>query len=120
MANIFSDQSKFMKACGQTVGKVNQEQKQLYLKLIEEEFQELKDATTLVDELDALIDILVVTAGALHSGGYDVEGAWKEVMNSNFAKIDPHSGRVRRREDGKILKPDGWKPPKLIDYIPKQ
>jgi predicted HAD superfamily Cof-like phosphohydrolase len=47
----------------------------------------------------------------------DGEGAWKEVMDTNFAKIDPDTGKVRKREDGKVLKPDGWRPPDLKAFI---
>lgn len=115
--NVFKDQEKFMRACDQTVGQVNYAQKMLYIKLIEEEFNELKDAGSAVDELDALVDILVVTIGAIHSAGYDAEGAWKEVMRSNFAKIDSETGKVRKREDGKVLKPDGWTPPNLSGFV---
>ena len=68
-------------------------------------------------ELDALIDILVVTVGAIHSMGADGEGAWNEVMRTNFAKVDPATGKVTRREDGKILKPEGWQPPRLERYL---
>jgi len=118
--NVFTDQEKFMRACDQTVGEVNYAQKMLYIKLIEEEFNELKDAESAVDELDALIDILVVTIGAIHSAGFDAEGAWKEVMRSNFAKIDPDSGKVRKREDGKVLKPLNWQPPQLSQYLTKK
>lgn len=117
MSNPFRDQEVFMIACDQTVGKENQEQYGLYLKLIEEEVQELRDSTTRADDLDALIDILVVTIGALHSIGADVEGAWREVMGSNQAKIDPRTGRVRKRDDGKVLKPDGWTPPQLEKFL---
>ena len=115
--NPFADQEKFMRACDQTVGEVNYPQKMLYVKLIEEEFNELKTAGSAEDELDALIDILVVTIGAIHSGGYDAEGAWKEVMRTNFAKIDPVTGKVRKRDDGKVLKPEGWQPPDLSKYV---
>jgi predicted HAD superfamily Cof-like phosphohydrolase len=87
--------------------------------LIEEEFQELQTAHDMEAELDALIDILVVTIGAIHSAGFDAEGAWKEVMSTNFAKIDRETGMVRRREDGKILKPLGWQPPNLSQYLRK-
>jgi hypothetical protein len=44
-------------------------------------------------------------------------GAWKEVMRTNFAKIDHETGKVRKREDGKVLKPVGWTPPNLGPYV---
>ena len=72
-----------------------------------------------VEQLDALIDILVVTIGAIHSAGFDAEGAWKEVMATNFAKVDRETGKVRKREDGKVLKPVGWVPPDLKGYLTK-
>jgi predicted HAD superfamily Cof-like phosphohydrolase len=120
MSNPFRDQAKFMNACGQTVGNRNQDQFDLYLKLIQEEVEELQtavDNNDRVEQLDALIDILVVTVGAVQSLGVDGEGAWKEVMSTNFAKIDSLTGRVRKREDGKVLKPVGWRPPELSKYI---
>jgi predicted HAD superfamily Cof-like phosphohydrolase len=49
--------------------------------------------------------------------GSDAEGAWKEVMATNFAKIDHETGRVRKREDGKVLKPVGWTAPDLKGYL---
>jgi predicted HAD superfamily Cof-like phosphohydrolase len=49
--------------------------------------------------------------------GADGEGAWNEVMRTNFAKIDSETGKVRKREDGKVLKPEGWSPPNLKPYI---
>jgi len=120
MTNLFRDQEKFMRACDQSVGEFNVEQFNLYTKLIEEEFKELKVAIDNVDSvetLDALVDIVVVTIGALHSMGADAEGAWKEVMNTNFAKIDKETGKVRKREDGKVLKPVGWTAPNLQPFL---
>jgi predicted HAD superfamily Cof-like phosphohydrolase len=120
MSNPFRDQAKFMNACGQTVGERNQDQFDLYLKLIKEEVDELQtavDQNDRVEQLDALIDIMVVTVGAVQSLGVDAEGAWKEVMSTNFSKIDSQTGRVRKREDGKVLKPTGWQPPQLAKYI---
>jgi predicted HAD superfamily Cof-like phosphohydrolase len=52
--------------------------------------------------------------------GADAEGAWKEVMKTNFAKIDKETGKVRKREDGKVLKPVGWSPPELAPFITKK
>jgi predicted HAD superfamily Cof-like phosphohydrolase len=123
MTNAFRDQSKFMQACDQTVGKFNQDQFNMYVKLIAEESQELIDAITAndpVETLDALIDIIVVATGAIHSLGADAEGAWKEVMQTNFNKIDKETGKVRKREDGKVLKPVGWKSPELSQFLSKE
>lgn len=123
MTNPFRDQEKFMRACDQTVDQGNTNQFNMYLKLIEEEAEELNQAIInedRVEMLDALIDILVVTIGAIHSMGADAEGAWKEVMKTNFAKIDKETGKVRKREDGKVLKPLGWEPPNLKPFIDKE
>jgi predicted HAD superfamily Cof-like phosphohydrolase len=120
--NPFRDQEKFMRACDQSVDTFNQDQFKLYVSLIDEEFKELKEAVNNNDQtetLDALIDILVVTIGAIHSAGYDAEGAWREVMTTNFAKIDHDTGKVRKREDGKVLKPTGWTPPDLKPFLTK-
>jgi predicted HAD superfamily Cof-like phosphohydrolase len=40
-------------------------------------------------------------------------------MATNFAKIDPSTGKVRKREDGKVLKPEGWKAPQLEQFVGK-
>ena len=117
MTNPFQDQKKFMQACDQTTEEVNPQQYGLYKNLIAEEVQELNDARSQEDELDALIDILVVTIGAINSMGADGEGAWNEVMRTNFAKINPETGKVIKREDGKVLKPEGWQPPKLGKFL---
>ena len=120
MTNPFRDQEKFMRACDQSVEELNSDQFYLYVNLIKEEVEELAVALSNDDRLetlDALTDILVVTIGAIHSMGADAEGAWKEVMATNFAKIDHETGKVRKREDGKVLKPLGWVPPELGQFL---
>ena len=116
MTNPFQDQETFMRACDQRITG-DQKQFDMYMNLIEEEFNELQETEDDVETLDALIDILVVTIGAIHSMGADGEGAWKEVMATNFAKIDRETGKVRKREDGKVLKPIGWKSPELAQFL---
>ena len=123
MTNPFRDQEKFMRACDQTVNESNLKQYGLYVKLIEEETKELAEAIASndpVEQLDALIDILVVTIGAIHSMGADAEGAWREVMRTNLAKIDSTTGKVNKRDDGKVLKPEGWTPPDLKKFLSKE
>jgi predicted HAD superfamily Cof-like phosphohydrolase len=121
--NLFRDQEKFMKACSQSTDTFNLDQFDMYIKLIKEESDELAEAIAAlnqVETLDALIDILVVTIGAIHSAGFDAEGAWREVMSTNFAKIDRETGKVRKREDGKVLKPLNWQPPNLAPFVKKK
>jgi len=115
--NPFKDIDTFATACDQPPSEANYK---MYLSLIDEEVGELVDAVAAndrVEQLDALVDILVVTMGAIRAGGFDGEGAWKEVMDTNFAKIDPTTGKVRKREDGKVLKPEGWKAPELEQFL---
>ena len=117
MTNPFADIERFGSACDQEPSEANYD---MYLSLIAEEYNELADAIAAddrVEQLDALIDILVVTMGAIRAGGFDGEGAWKEVMATNFAKIDNDTGKVRKREDGKVLKPEGWKAPELAPFV---
>jgi predicted HAD superfamily Cof-like phosphohydrolase len=119
MTNPFLDQYNFMRACDQSTANFNHEQYAMYLRLIDEEVGELHQAVLAgdkVEQLDALIDILVVTIGAIHSAGFNGESAWNEVMHTNFAKIDKETGKVRKREDGKVLKPTGWIPPNLEPF----
>jgi predicted HAD superfamily Cof-like phosphohydrolase len=118
--NPFKDQEWFMQACDQTVDVHNQKQFDMYVKLIGEETSELADAIfeqNKIETLDALVDILVVTIGAIHSMGADAEGAWEEVMDTNAAKIDLDTGKVRKRDDGKVLKPTNWVPPNLEPFL---
>lgn len=122
MTSVFRDQEKFMRASDQTVDAYNESQYNMYVNLINEELSEFKVAVSnndCVEQLDALIDLLVVTIGAIHSAGFDAEGAWKEVMRSNFSKIG-EDGKVRKREDGKVLKPIGYSPPILAPFIKKK
>ena len=117
MTNVFEDINKFAEACDQPPSPENY---RMYLGLIDEEYDELLDAVVAedkVEQLDALVDILVVTIGAIRAAGWDAESAWKEVMNTNFAKINLDTGKVIKREDGKVLKPEGWKAPELKQFI---
>ena len=98
----------------------NQKQSELYKKLIEEEYWEFLTAYNVKDDvetLDACFDMIWVIAGDMHSRGWDCEAAWDEGARSNLAKIDPTTGKVIRREDGKILKPEGWKTPDFKKFI---
>jgi predicted HAD superfamily Cof-like phosphohydrolase len=118
--SAFEEQEFFMRACSQTTGGYNHEQAMMYSELIEEERKEMMDARLAndeVEEFDAVLDTIVVLIGYGLSRGWPMNDGWAEVMRSNMAKIDPRTGAVRRREDGKILKPEGWTPPDLASIL---
>jgi len=114
---MYDDVVKFIEACEQ---KPSEETFKLYSRLIEEEFQEFSSAYHMGDEveqLDACMDMIWVILGYCYVKGYNVEGAWKEVAKSNLCKIDSETGKLIRRHDGKILKPEGWQTPNLTPFI---
>jgi len=123
MTKVFTDVSVFLNAVGQETPRVPQETvsdlAQLYKKLIQEEvaeFWEAEAASDTVEEIDACFDMIWVIVGYMKSRGWNCEGIWDEGAQSNLAKIDPTTGFVRRREDGKILKPEGWLPPDFTKF----
>jgi predicted HAD superfamily Cof-like phosphohydrolase len=107
----------FQKACDQNP---SQENANLYRNLIVEEFWEFQQAikdNDEVEQLDACMDMIWVILGYCHMKGYKVEAAWNEVARSNLSKIDKQTGKVIKREDGKVLKPENWQPPNLKSFI---
>ena len=114
-----NDVVKFIEACDQ---ERNQKNIELYQKLIREEFDEfMRDyfAGDDVGQLDGCMDMIWVILGYCKMKGFDVDGAWAEVARSNLAKIDPVTGKVTKRKDGKVLKPEGWTPPDLKPFVKK-
>jgi len=111
------DVKVFLDACDQKPGGENT---YLYKDLIVEEFREFIEAYNTeddVEQLDACMDMIWVILGYCHMKKFDIRGAWDEVSRSNLCKIDSKTGKVIRREDGKILKPEGWKPPDLTKFV---
>ena len=116
MSNFISVK-KFMKTFGQEVKQSpsfpSEKIQELRIKLIEEEFLELKEAIKnkdIKEVADALTDILYVTYGAGHAFGIDLDGCFDEVQRSNMSKLD-ENGKPIYNEDGKVLKgPNYFKP----------
>lgn len=117
MSNMYIDVATFIGACDQERNEANAE---LYKNLIREEIKEFWDAEAdndQVEELDACMDMIWVILGYCHMRGWNVSGAWNEVARSNLDKIDRVTGKVNKREDGKVLKPEGWRPPDLSKFV---
>ena len=123
MSKVFADVHVFMNSAGQDIPPFNANrstQSDLYMKLIQEEYTELMDAEAVSDDAeicDACFDLMWVIVGYMKSRGWDCEEIWDEGAQSNLSKIDPVTLRVKKRDDGKILKPEGWKPPDFAKFV---
>jgi predicted HAD superfamily Cof-like phosphohydrolase len=122
MTKVFTDVATFMTAAGQTINQNNQDQADLYLKLIHEEFLEMITAITNSDDvltIDGCFDTIWVIVGYMLSRGWSCERIWDEGALSNLKKIDKATLKVLKREDGKVLKPEGWQPPDFSKFVKK-
>ena len=91
----------------------------LRIKLIEEEFKELKDAISnndIVEVADALTDILVVTYGGGLAFGIDLDKCFEEVQKSNMSKLGD-DGKPIYNKDGKVMKGPNYFKPNLSKFI---
>jgi predicted HAD superfamily Cof-like phosphohydrolase len=91
----------------------------LYEKLVSEEYTEFMDATTDEKKLDGALDLIWVLLGYCIARNWDAVGGWKEVTRSNMSKlqVDSETGKIKRRDDGKIMKPEGWIGPDLTPFL---
>ena len=93
---------------------------EMRIKLLREEVEEYAEAARagdMVEVLDALADFGYILAGTIinHGMQHIYDDAFNEVHRSNMAKLV--DGKVIRREDGKVLKPEGWQPPQLAQFL---
>lgn len=91
----------------------------LRVDLIEEELDELQlgiDNQDIVEVADALTDLLYVIYGAGQAFGIDLDECFQEVHCSNMSKLG-EDGRVIKREDGKVLKPNTYFPPDIASVL---
>ena len=75
-----------------------------------EEVVEFIAAEHLVDQVDALIDLIVFTLGTMVEMGVDPREIFDAVHWANMGKLWP-DGKPRYRDDNKMLKPPGWESP---------
>ena len=125
MSNFYKNVRSFHIAFGQRVGEkpelpTDPDERQLRIKLLEEEFNEYLAAEVrddLVEVADALADIVYIACGTAVSYGIPLDEIFLEVHRSNMAKLI--NGQVLRRDDGKIQKPEGWTAPDIQSVLNK-
>ena len=109
----------FHRAMNQPIG-TNPEMRtpELRASLIEEEAKETVEAIRsgdFVEAIDGMCDLLYVVFGTAVAFGIDLEPFFEEVHRTNMLKT---TGAIR--EDGKRLKPEGWKPPDIEKLLNDQ
>ena len=117
--NSSDDVKRFMDACDQKETGFGK-QATLYIALIREEFDELVNAffrQNMVDIADGCADLKWVIEGLEHTLKIPQQDVWNEVARSNLAKIDDETGKVLKRNDGKVLKPEGWISPDIKSIL---
>lgn len=88
---------------------------ELRKRLISEEHDELFEALytgDLVKVADGIADLIYVLIGTALEFGIPIREVFAAVQYSNVAKMGP-DGKPIVREDGKIIKPEGWRPPDI-------
>lgn len=98
-------------------------EKAFRVKALQEELDEYNMATTLVDEYDALLDLIVFAVGTLDRQGLPLLEGFEKVMKANMAKEVGQNGDKRGGFKRDLVKPKGWVGPEaeltqIIDRIP--
>ena len=120
VADVFAFHDAMGVPCGDKPALISPDREALRLNLMNEEFEELWQAVrdgNLIEIADACADLCYVVIGTAIEYGIPLDVVWAEVHRSNMAKADPATGKVRFREDGKVLKPEGWKPPDIAAIL---
>ena len=117
LQNFATTEGKLIYVTGQKISSdlnLNNEQTQLYMNLIKEEFEETAKAfeeEDLVEVADGLADMVWVIMGMCNSVGIDFDKIWEEVKSSNMSKFV--DGKFIKNDAGKIMKPETYFKPNI-------
>jgi len=78
-------------------------------KMVNDELEELSDAKNETEQADALVDAIYYICDTAVRHGMNLDNIFDIVHNANMQKVV--DGKVIRREDGKIMKPESWVDP---------
>jgi predicted HAD superfamily Cof-like phosphohydrolase len=86
-----------------------------------EEINEFIEADEIVEQADAMIDVIYFALGTLVEMGIKPDNLFKIVQDANMAKLWP-DGKPHYDKDGKTIKPATWEDPhdKLKAEIERQ
>lgn len=90
---------------------LTEDEKQFRSAAMLEEWDEYVAATTLVDQYDALLDLIVFAVGTLERHGFPLLAGFEKVMEANMAKEVGQNGDKRGGFKRDLVKPAGWTAP---------
>jgi len=112
--SIFEDVKLFHKTFNHSVSdkpkELSRDRANKRLHWMNSELTEFDGAKDVVDQADAMIDLIYFAVGTLVEIGVKPQNLWDIVQNANMAKLWP-DGKPHYYEDGKVKKPEGWKDP---------
>jgi hypothetical protein len=121
----FEQYDEFATACEKPAGKIMevppQSQIEMNIRLVDEEWNtETLEALgrymlspsleNFAEVADGIADTVYVLMELARTLGVPFDKVWNAVHTANMRKIGP-TGKVSKREDGKIIKPPGWQAP---------
>ena len=114
----------FHEAFGQRVGSKPWlpygDERDLRMRLMKEEMKEYEQAehnNDLNNLAVELADIIYIACGTAVSYGIPLDDVFNAIHQANMNKLV--DGKVIRREDGKIKKPEGWQPADIEGILKK-
>lgn len=90
---------------------LTKEEKEFRSAAMQEELNEYIAADTLVDQYDALLDLIVFAVGTLERHGFPLLAGFEKVMEANMAKELGQNGEKRGGFKRDLVKPEGWTAP---------
>ena len=77
--------------------------------MVNDEMDELEESQTITEQADALVDAIYYICDYAVRNGVNLDPPFEIVHKANMQKVV--DGKVIRRDDGKILKPESWEDP---------
>ena len=78
------------------------------------------DVEIIAEQYDSFVDAWYYMLNTAVKKGVDLDSIFHLVHGANMAKKFPDGTFHRRAEDGKVIKPDGWKEPNIVGEIQRQ
>jgi predicted HAD superfamily Cof-like phosphohydrolase len=77
------------------------------------------DVEIMAEQYDSFVDAWYYMLNTASKKGVNLDSIFDVVHGANMAKCFP-DGTFHRREDGKVIKPDGWSEPDIVGEIERQ